>query len=76
MDSVEIGGKSDWFLPSKDELNALYDFHALNARPAMKKAPYWSSSENGPNYAFYQLFQDGTRIAAKAGAPLAQTQSA
>ena len=67
VDSVEIGGKSDWFLPSKDELNALYDFHALNARPAMKKAPYWSSSENGPNYAFYQLFQDGTQFSDENG---------
>ena len=67
VDSAEIGGKSDWFLPSKDELNALYDFHALNARPAMEKAPYWSSSENGPNYAFYQLFQDGTQFSDENG---------
>lgn len=55
-----IGGKDDWFLPSKDELNALYDWFALHGRPAMEKAPYWSSSENSANYAWYQLFQDGT----------------
>ena len=56
------GGKDDWFLPSKDELSKLYDYYALHAKPIMAKAPYWSSSENGPNYAFYQLFQDGTQF--------------
>lgn len=55
-----IDGKDDWYLPSKDELNALYDRFALHGRPAMEKAPYWSSSENSANYAWYQLFQDGT----------------
>ncbi|MFM8793307.1 MAG: hypothetical protein ACKOFF_00160 [Acidimicrobiales bacterium] len=57
-----IGGRNDWFLPSKDELNALYDRFALHGRPFMEKAPYWSSSENGANYSWYQLFQDGTQF--------------
>ena len=55
-------GRDDWFLPSKDELSALYDYFALHARPRMEKVPYWSSSENGPKYAWYQLFQDGTQF--------------
>ena len=60
--SLVRNGKDDWFLPSKDELSALYDWFALRAQPRMEKAPYWSSSENGPNYAWYQLFQDGTQF--------------
>jgi len=67
VDGIVTGGQSDWFLPSKDELNSLYDFYALHAKPAMAKAPYWSSSENGPNYAFYQLFQDGTQFSDENG---------
>lgn len=62
VDALVTGGHSDWFLPSKDELSKLYDYYALHAKPTMAKAPYWSSSENGPNYAFYQLFQDGTQF--------------
>lgn len=62
VDGIVSGGESDWFLPSKDELNALYNHFALHSRPAMARAPYWSSSENGPRYAFYQLFQDGTQF--------------
>ena len=62
VDSRVINGKSDWFLPSHSELNALYNFYALRGRPAMDKAPYWSSSENNSNYAWYQLFQDGTQF--------------
>ena len=62
VDALVRNGKSDWFLPSKDELNLLYDHFALRGRPAMDKAPYWSSSENNSNYAWYQLFQDGTQF--------------
>ena len=28
----------------------------------MRRIPYWSSSENSSNFAWYQLFQDGTRF--------------
>ena len=62
IDNLVMNGKDDWFLPSKDELNALYDYFALHARPSMEKAPYWSSSENSPKYSWYQLFQDGTQF--------------
>ena len=60
VDELVLGGKDDWFLPSKDELSELYDYHALHGRPLMQRFPYWSSSENGPRNAWYQLFQDGT----------------
>lgn len=62
VDSLVLNGRDDWFLPSKDDLSALYDYFALHGGPSMERAPYWSSSENGPNYAWYQLFQDGTQF--------------
>ena len=57
------------FLPSKDELDALYNFVATTKLPlrtayglGLKGDPYWSSSEASDNFAWYQLFQDGTQF--------------
>jgi hypothetical protein len=56
---VTINGYSDWYLPSKDELNKLY----LNrgAIGGFAGAPYWSSSEVDANLAWFQYFGDGTQ---------------
>lgn len=62
-----LGGRDDWFLPSKDELSKLYDYFAIHRRPAMELVPHWSSSENSANYAWYQLFQDGTMFSDENG---------
>jgi len=52
------GGYSDWYLPSKDELDKLY----LN-RDAIggfaSATSYWSSSENYADFAWYSYFGDG-----------------
>ena len=55
-DLVE-GGYSDWYLPSKDELNKLY----LNrvAIGGFSTNNYWSSSEIDSNNAWYQSFFNG-----------------
>jgi hypothetical protein len=50
------GGKDDWYLPSKDELNAM---HAQRARLNMV-GYYFSSSEAKPQYAWDQYMGDGT----------------
>ena len=49
---------SGWRLPNEDELNTLYQnkdkiggFFTFNF--------YWSSTENDPNYAWFQDFDDG-----------------
>jgi hypothetical protein len=54
-----LNGYSDWFLPSKDELNNLY----LNrtAIGGFAAAYYWSSSENYSLYAWVQYFTNGSQ---------------
>ena len=56
-----LGGWTDWYLPSKDELNALYDWKSLNKYVGFE-APQWSSSEAGDGFAWYQIFRDGTQF--------------
>lgn len=52
-----LGGYSDWYLPSKDELNQLY----LNrvAIGGFTTNSYWSSSESGQNASYMLLFVNG-----------------
>ena len=53
------GGYSDWFLPSKDELNGMYaqgeDIGGFDS------AVYWSSSEYSANGAWSQFFGTGSQ---------------
>ncbi|MEO6405008.1 MAG: DUF1566 domain-containing protein [Ferruginibacter sp.] len=53
-----LNGYSDWYLPSKDELNKLY----IN-RIAIGgfSGAYWSSTENGNTQAWYQVFTNGAQ---------------
>ncbi len=52
------GGKTDWFLPSKDELNEMYLASSiLGGFPADRW--YWSSFENNFGSSWYQRMSDG-----------------
>ena len=62
VDNLVMNNYDDWFLPSVDELNAIYFTRATKGVPKMPAVPYWTSSENSANYAWYQLFQDGTQF--------------
>jgi len=56
-DDLVLNGYSDWYLPSKDELNEVY-----KNRTYLKLAPfipYWSSSETSYNTAWEQDFGSG-----------------
>jgi hypothetical protein len=57
---LELNGYSDWYLPSKDELNKLY----LNKTSIGGFASnyYWSSSEYSSSYAWFQDFTNGNQI--------------
>ena len=60
------GGYTDWFLPSKDELNKMYLNRAtINTTAAANSGSdfstnyYWSSTELGLNYAWFRYFDYG-----------------
>jgi hypothetical protein len=58
-------GQTDWYLPAKDELNVLYANEAaiggFNTSGSFPAGYYWSSSENGSNFAWPQRFSDGVQ---------------
>ena len=64
-DTLTLGGYNDWFLPSKDELNKLYEnigqgnALGLGNVGGFALFDYWSSSEYGSYHAWTQLFSDG-----------------
>ncbi|MCX6277458.1 MAG: DUF1566 domain-containing protein [Bacteroidetes bacterium] len=56
-DDLVLNGYSDWFLPSKDELNQMY-LHK-DAIGGFASDLYWSSSQYSANNAWYQSFANG-----------------
>ncbi len=52
------GDKTDWYLPSKDELNELYLQHTTLG-PFVANVPYWSSSESSAADAWSHYFGGG-----------------
>jgi len=62
------GGYTNWFLPSKDELNKMYQNKSTINTTALANSGssfsfdwYWSSSEGDSNYAWGQSFNSGTQ---------------
>jgi uncharacterized repeat protein (TIGR02543 family) len=58
-DDYSNGGYSDWYLPSKDELNPLYINRVAIGNFTINS--YWSSSENNNTSAWYQNFYNGNQ---------------
>lgn len=58
-DELVLNGFSDWYLPSKDELNAL--FLQRDAVGGFATGFYWSSTEHGEGSAWEQVFNSGTQ---------------
>jgi hypothetical protein len=50
-----------WYLPSKDELDLLYVQKDAGVVGGFASYFYWSSSQNGANNAWFQLFIDGSQ---------------
>lgn len=56
------GGMNDWFLPSKDELNELYNKKGLFGN--FQNDRYWTSTQDSDypsSHAWYQDFSDGSQ---------------
>ena len=53
------GGYTDWFLPSKDELNLMYENLHKEGLGGFASVYYWSSTEFGFNDAWLQSFSNG-----------------
>lgn len=61
-DQLVLNGYSDWFLPSKDELNLMYENLKLNGFGGFAAAFYWSSSEYSSSNAWDQYFNYGDQL--------------
>jgi len=53
------GGKNDWFLPSKDELDLMYKNLKKNGVGGFSLDGYWSSSADDARLAWWQSFDGG-----------------
>jgi hypothetical protein len=62
------GGYSDWYLPSKDELNQLYINRV--AIGGFSDNGYWSSTEYASNLAWAQYFNFGVQTDVSKNYPL------
>ena len=58
--AYKSGGFTDWYLPSKAELNQLY-LHK-NKVGGLEATNYWSSTESDQNNAYDQEFGGGFRF--------------
>jgi hypothetical protein len=59
--NLSLGGYSDWFLPSKDELNLMYINLKFSGVGGFADGTYWSSSESSANTAWGQHFLSGSQ---------------
>ncbi len=62
-----------WFIPSKDELNAMYGYKSLivdTTKYGFANVNYWGSSQFNPFSAWFQFFGDGIQGNANKNYPL------
>jgi hypothetical protein len=58
---LDFDGFKDWFLPSKDELDLMYKNLKAKGLGSFQSSWYWSSSEIGSFFAWYQDFSNGSQ---------------
>ncbi len=57
--NLSLGGQTDWFLPSRDEMNLIYRNLLVNGIGGLGANWYWSSSESSSNGAWRFYFSNG-----------------
>jgi hypothetical protein len=60
--NLTTGGYTTWYLPAKNELNTLYSNKSATpfaTENSFVGSYYWSSTENGGNYAWFQYLSNG-----------------
>ena len=60
--ALNIKGYKDWFLPSKDELNLMYNNLQSHHGSVLAQDGYWTSSQGNTNNPWYQVFQSGSQF--------------
>jgi TolB-like protein len=60
--ALDINGYKDWFLPSKDELNLMYQNLKQKRLGGFDNGWYWSSSQANHYNAWNQNFSDGDQL--------------
>ncbi len=68
-DDLTCGGFSDWFLPSKDELDLMYKNLASQGLGDFQAGYYWSSTESDADYAWSRSFSGEKPSVYLKGAP-------
>jgi len=63
--NLKLGNYSDWFLPSMDELQLIYDNLHLNKTGELQSRFYWSSSKAGTTSVSGINFSNGSRAASE-----------
>jgi hypothetical protein len=58
--NLSLGGQTDWFLPSRDDLNLIYRNLHLNGTAGLTNNSYWTSSDNGYSGAWEFNLANGT----------------
>ncbi|ULQ61212.1 cadherin-like beta sandwich domain-containing protein [Brucepastera parasyntrophica] len=64
-DAYSGAGRTDWYMPSKDELNLMYSNLHKNSLGSFTNHGYWSSSQYSPNeygVAWSQYFNSGDQM--------------
>lgn len=60
--TLNTGGHTDWYLPSKNELSVLYGNKATIGNFNESGSVYWAASEYGNGGAWHQRFSDGVQL--------------
>jgi hypothetical protein len=60
-DGLTLGGRSDWFLPSKGDLNRMYENLKMKGRGNFAADWYWSSSNVDDTDIWIQIFDGGNQ---------------